>query len=48
MLDSLLIEDFFCHNPNNNTMQPQYNLNTVVGLDMKMIVHTQPTTEIQR
>ena len=29
-----------CHNPNDNTMQ--HNLNTVVGLDMKMTVQTPP------
>ena len=32
-----------CHNPNDNTTQPQHNLNNVVGLDTKMTVHTTPT-----
>ena len=31
-----------CHNPNNNTTQPQHNLNTVVVLDMKMTVENPP------
>ena len=33
-----------CHNPNNNTTQ--HNLNTVVGLDMKIQTYP-PTTETQ-
>ena len=43
-----------CDNPNGNTAQPQHNLNTVVGLDMKITVQTtphppttHPTTETQ-
>ena len=35
-----------CHNPNDNTTQ--HNLNTVVGLDMKMTVQTPPTTPPQK
>ena len=31
---------FFCHNPNDDTTQPQHNINIVVGLNMKMTVHT--------
>ena len=46
---------FNCHNPNDNTIQPQHNISTVVGLEMKMTVqtpppptdHPQPTTESQ-
>ena len=35
----------YCHNPNpNNRTQTQHNLNTVLGLDMKMTVQTPPTT----
>ena len=30
----------YCHKPNDNTTL--YNLNTVDGLDMKMILHTPP------
>ena len=30
----------FCHNPNDNTTQPQHSINNVVGLDTKMTVHT--------
>ena len=33
----------YCHNPTDNTTQLQHNLNTVVGLDTKMTVHTPPT-----
>ena len=31
-----------CHNPNDNTTQPQHNLNTIVGLNTKRTVHTTP------
>ena len=31
-----------CHNPNNNTTQPQHNLNTIVGFDTKMNMHSTP------
>ena len=36
----------YCHTPNDNTTQ--HNLNTVVGLDMKMTVQTPPTTPPQK
>ena len=31
-----------CHTPNNNTTQPQHNLNTTVRLNMKRTVHSNP------
>ena len=36
---------YYCHNPNDNTAQ--HNLNTVVGLDMKLTVQTPPTHPTQ-
>ena len=49
VLEKIIPEEFHCHNPNDNTTQPQHNFNTVVGLGMKMTVHTTPppTTETQ-
>ena len=37
-----VITQLYCRNPLDNTTQPQQNLNTVVGLDMKMTVQTTP------
>ena len=45
---SQLLRCTYCHNPNDNTTQPQHNLNTEVGLDMKMAMQTTPpNTETQ-
>ena len=35
--------NLYCHNPNNNTTQPQHRINTVVGFGTKMTVRTSPT-----
>ena len=35
------------HNPNENTAQPQHNLNsTLVGLEMKITLHTTPPQKL--
>ena len=38
-----MLQEDNCHNPNDNTTQPQHNLNIVDGLDMKITVQTPPS-----